>query len=291
MSPLSPSAPAPSVAARMNAKLRGRRVHGSTLIGAAILTAILLLALLGPLVAPSGPNTLGQDALTAPSAAHWMGTDDLGRDVFSRFVEGARVSLSIGLMAAGASCLIGVAIGATAGFSGGLIDRFLMRVAEAFQVIPRFFLALVVVALFGSHFILIVIVIGILSWPEVARIARAEFLSLRERDFVVAAQTIGERTSTILLREILPNAAGPLIVVATLQISMAILLEASLSFLGLGDIAHPSWGLMLNNAQAFMGTAWWLSVFPGLGILLTVGSLNLLGDGLNHLLDPRARAR
>jgi len=260
-------------------------------VGLVVAVAIVAIALAAPLIAPYGPTALGDHAFVGPTGAHLMGTDDLGRDVFSRFLHGARVSLSVGILAALTSCILGVLVGCLAGFAGGTVDQVLMRVTELFQVIPRFFLALIVIALFGTNFLLIILVIGALSWPEVARIMRAEFLSLRERDYVTAAYAIGVPSRIVVFAELLPNAAPPLIVATTLQISMAILLEAGLSFLGLGDPEHASWGLMLNNAQQFVGSAWWMAVFPGLGIFLTVASFNLIGDGIADVLNPRLRGR
>jgi peptide/nickel transport system permease protein len=246
---------------------------------------------LAPALAPSDPMAMSGASLKSPSGAYLMGTDDLGREILSRFLFGARVSLAVGFLAAATSCLIGIAVGATGGYFGGRIDQLLMRSAEFFEVIPRFFLALLIVAMFGASFAVIVLVIGVLSWPPVARLTRGEFLSLREREFVVALRAIGVGTRQIIFNEILPNAAPPLIVITTLQVSVAILLEASLSFLGLGDPTRPTWGLMLNNAQPFIRSAWWMAVFPGAGIFLTVASLNLLGDGLSDVLNPRLKGR
>ena len=220
-----------------------------------------------------------------------MGTDDLGRDMLSRFLYGARVSLTVGALAAATSCTIGICVGATAGYFGGWIDQSLMRGAEFVEVIPRFFLALLVVALFGASVLVIIGVIGLLSWPQIARLTRGEFLTLREREYVVAARAIGVGDAALIFGEILPNAAPPLIVMATLQVSMAILLEAGLSFLGLGDPTRPTWGLMLNNAQPFIRTAWWMAFFPGAGIFVTVAALNLVGDGFSDVLNPRLRGR
>lgn len=259
--------------------------------GVALLALLAVLAVAGPIVLPLDPFSMNAAPLQPPSFAHPMGTDELGRDVLARFIHGARVSLTIGLLSALISVAIGVAIGATAGFFGGIVDQVLMRAAEFFHVIPRFFLALVLVALFGSSYAIIVLVIGLLSWPNVARLTRSEFLTLRERDYVAAARAVGVGKTEIIFGEILPNAAPALIVICTLQFSLAILLEASLSFIGLGDPTFPSWGQMLNAAQQIIRQAPWVSLFPGLGIFVAVAALNLVGDGLNDALNPHLRNR
>jgi peptide/nickel transport system permease protein len=271
----------------------GHRFRGNAvaLLSLAVLLTVVAVAVLAPLVAPDGATALGAAAFAPPSPSHLMGTDDLGRDVFSRFVYGGRISLAVGFLAALTSSLIGITVGATAGFYGGTVDTGLMRVAELFQVIPRFFLALLVIAIFGTNFLFLVLTIGLLSWPEVARVTRAEFLTLREREYVAAARTLGIRPVSLIFGEILPNAMPPLIVAMTMQVSSAILLEAGLSFLGLGDPSQPSWGLMLNEAQEFLARSWWMATFPGLGILVTVAALNVLGDRLSDVLNPRLRRR
>lgn len=270
--------------------VRFLRLDGASAAALLALVAIAFFATLVPIFA-GDPNAMTDLSFSPPSLANLMGTDDLGRDVFSRFANGARTSLAVGVLAAVTSCVIGITLGAVAGYSGGLVDTFLMRVSELFQVIPRFFLALLVIALFGSNFLFIVLTIGLLGWPEVARITRAEFLTFREREYVMAARAVGLGKASIIFREILPNALPPLIVAMTMQISSAILLEAGLSFLGLGDPANPSWGLMLNEAQQFLTRAWWMAVFPGVGILVTVAALNVFGDHLTDVLNPRLRGR
>ena len=267
------------------------RKNRPAVVGLAGLSAMVLLALFASLLAPADPMAMGGASLQAPTWLHLMGTDDLGRDSLSRFLFGARVSLTVGALAAATSCTIGICVGATAGYFGGWTDQVLMRAAEFMEVIPRFFLAILIVALFGASVFIIIGVIGLLSWPQIARLTRGEFLTLREREYVVAARAIGIGDGNLIFGEILPNAAPPLIVMATLQVSTAILLEAGLSFLGLGDPTRPSWGLMLNNAQPFIRTAWWLAFFPGIGIFLTVAALNLVGDGLGDVLNPRLRGR
>jgi peptide/nickel transport system permease protein len=252
----------------------------------------LLLAVAGPSIAPYGPRETGvADSFEAPSLVHLMGTDNLGRDVFSRFLSGCRVSLLVGVMAAFASTVLGLLVGMASGYFGGLTDNLLMRATELFQTIPRFFLAMITVAFFGANIWNIVFAISILSWPVTARLARAEFLTLRNREFADAARVVGVGTFQILFVELLPNASGPIIVNASLQVAQAILLEAGLSYLGLGDPNNVSWGLMLYEAQPSLRDAWWLSVFPGLGIFLVVLSLNLFGDAVNDALSPKTRSR
>lgn len=261
-------------------------------LGATVLLVLLALAAAGPAVAPYDPGRIGVGPnFGAPSAGFWLGTDNLGRDVLSRLLSGCRVSLAVGVFAAAASTLLGVLIGAIGGYFGGVLDDGMMRITEIFQTIPRFFLAMVAVAFFGANIWNIIFAIAILSWPVTARLARAEYLALRSREFVEAARALGARPLTIVLREILPNAAGPVIVSGTLQVAQAMLLEAGLSYLGLGDPNSVSWGLMLYDAQGVLRDAWWMAVFPGLGIFLAVLSLNLVGDALNESLNPKLRGR
>ncbi|WP_051469749.1 ABC transporter permease [Chelativorans sp. J32] len=272
----------------LSSGLASLRLDGPSLMALLTLVAIAVFALVVPPFL-GDVNSMGADSFAPPSLSHLMGTDDLGRDVFSRFAHGARMSLSVGVLAALTACIIGIVLGAIAGYMKGAVDVVLMRIAELFQVIPRFFLALLVIALFGANVVFIILTIGLLGWPEVARITRGEFLSLREREYVLAARAGGQSTRAIIFSEILPNAMPPLIVAMTMQVSSAILLEAGLSFLGLGDASNPSWGLMLNEAQQFLTTAWWMAVFPGLGILVTVAALNVFGDHLTDVLNPRLR--
>lgn len=264
------------------------RLDAASGIAFGTLIAIIAFALIAPLFY-GNPNEMTRDAFFAPSAVYPMGTDDLGRNVLARFAHGARTSLAVGVLAAVTASVIGIAIGAISGFARGMVDVVLMRTAELFQVIPRFFLALLVIAIFGSNILFIILTIGLLGWPEVARITRGEFLTLREREYVMAARTIGQKDRSLIFGEILPNAMPPLIVAMTMQVSSAILLEAGLSFLGLGDPSNPSWGLMLNEAQQFLAEAWWMAVFPGVGILATVSALNVFGDHLTDVLNPRLR--
>jgi peptide/nickel transport system permease protein len=261
------------------------------LLGLAIVFLLIAAAVSAPLLAPRDPLQTSAAAFRAPAVGRLLGTDNLGRDIWSGVVYGARVSLLVGVLAALTSAAVGIAVGALAGYAGGWVDNWLMRVAEMFQTIPQFFLALVAVALIGRGLGKIIIVLGVLGWPLTARLIRAEFLSLKEREFVEAARAIGMPAWRIALRGILPNALSPAIVAASLGVAEAILLEAGLSFFGLGDPNFMSWGLMLQNAQGYLRRAWWMAVFPGLGIFLAVFGFNLLGDGLNDALNPRLRER
>jgi len=208
-------------------------------------------AFFGPWLSPFGPFEMGGEVFASPNAVHIMGTDNLGRDILSRFLLGARISLTIGFLAASTSTIIGIAIGMTAGYLGGIVDGVLMRATEFIMVIPKMFLALILVAVFGPDISLIILIIGILSWPSIARITRAEFLSLKEREFVTSAKAIGVSNIKITLFEILPNASPPIIVNASLLVSSAILIEAALSFLGLGDPNAVSWGQNVTFCTAF----------------------------------------
>jgi peptide/nickel transport system permease protein len=251
-----------------------------------LLIAIAALALLADQVAPFDPSrTVGQP-LQPPSGRHWLGTDDLGRDVFSNVVHGGRVSILVGLLAASTSALLGTLVGGLAGFADRRVDDLLMRLTEVVQVVPRFFLALIVAALFGPSILLLTLLLGFTFWPITARLLRAQVLTLRERDYVLAARALGASEHRVLLRHVLPNAISVVVVASTLLVGTAILVEAGLSFLGLGDRSVISWGNMLNGAQPLIRIAWWTAVFPGLAITLTVIAANLVGDGLNDWLTP-----
>lgn len=263
------------------------RRHRLGLVGLAVMCAFVLTAVLARRIAPVDPMGVGAAPFLPPDWRHLMGTDNLGRDVLSGVIYGTRVSLAVGFLATASSTMIGVAVGGLAGYHGAAADALLMRVTELFQVLPRFFLGLVVVALAGPGIGKIIFVIGILSWPPLARVVRAEFLALREREFVDAARAVGASAGSIIFKQILPNALPSVVVMSSLEVAQAILLEAGLSFIGLGDPNLISWGTMLNNAQAFMRQAWWVPVFPGLAIFVTVLGLNFFGDGLNAALSPR----
>ncbi|MDX8408559.1 MAG: ABC transporter permease [Mariprofundales bacterium] len=257
--------------------------------GGAIVATVALLALLAPWVAPFDPVAIHvQDMLLSPSWQHWCGTDGLGRDVFSRMLYGARVSLAVGFVAVGIAVLIGTALGALAGYAGGKVDGMVMRATDMVLCFPTFFLILAVIAFLEPSIWNIMIVIGLTSWMGVARLVRAEFLSLRHREFVLAARALGTSSWRMVMAYFLPNAIGPLLVSSVLGVAGAVLIESGLSFLGLGvQPPDPSWGNMLTDGKDNIQIAWWLSLYPGLAILITVLGYNLLGEGLRDWLDPR----
>ena len=261
--------------------------------GLVMIVVIFLIAGLASVVAPYDPGKTGVSLkLDAPSIKHFLGADQLGRDVFSRMLYGSRVSLSVGFVAVAISIFIGILVGAVAGYYGGWIDAVLMRFVDIMLCFPSFFLILTVVAVLGPSLLNVMIVIGITSWMGTSRFVRAEFLSLRERDFAQAAKALGVSDRRIIFRHILPNALAPVFVTATLDVATAILVEAGLSFLGFGvQPPAPSWGNILTEGRTYIFDAWWLTVFPGLAILITVLSFNLLGEGLRDALDPRLRGR
>lgn len=256
-----------------------------------LIIGFVLVAALATEISPYDPFALGDETLLAPRADHWMGTDDLGRDTLSRVLHGSRVPLLVGFLATAASMLLGILIGALSGYFGGRTDIVLMRATEYVLVVPRFFLALLVVAMLGTGIEKIIIVIGILGWPEVARVVRAQFLTFREREFVLAARAIGASHAKVIFHEILPNAIPPAVVVASILVARAILLEAGLSFLGLGDPNLISWGSLLSEAQERISASVWLALFPGAAISLLVLCINLFGDGINDVLNPKLRKK
>lgn len=263
--------------------------HTLLILGLFLVGLMSLAAIFAPLLSTHDPLQQNLDAiLLAPGPGHFLGTDELGRDMFSRMLYGARVSLWVGFVSVGISVSIGLALGLIAGYFRGLVDECIMRFVDVMLCFPSFFLILAVIAFLEPSLANIMIVIGLTSWMGVARLVRAETLSLRERDFIHAARLAGASTSRILLRHVLPNAAAPVLVSATLGVAGAILLESSLSFLGIGvQYPLPSWGNILIEGKQTLGVAWWLSLFPGLAILFTVLGYNLLGEGLRDLLDPR----
>ena len=266
--------------------------NAGAVIGVAIMAVVLLLALFGPWIAPGSPWDMAGAPVTPPlEEGHFLGTDMLGRDVWSTIVHGARVSLIIGAVSTAAALLIGVTLGAIAGYAGGVVDDLIMRFTEFFQAIPSFVLALLIVAIFQPSVASIVLAVAIVSWPPVARVVRGEFLSLRSREFVQAAVVLGQGTGTIVFRQILPNALSPIVVLASFMVATAILLEAALSFLGLGDPNVMSWGFMIGAGRSTIQLAWWTSVFPGIALFLTVLALNLIVEGLSDALNPRLHDR
>ena len=263
------------------------------LIGALILLAVIAVAILAPFQFPASPFRLVGRPVLAPFALERfpLGTDALGRDVLAGLMHGARVSLVIGLVSTGVALLIGVPIGALAGYLGGLADDALMRFTEFFQTVPSFALAVVIVAILQPSIASIVTAIALVSWPPVARLVRGEVLSLRTREYVQAAITLGQTTPKIIVSQVLPNTIAPITVMASLMVASAILLESSLSFLGLGDPNLMTWGYMVGAGRTRLLDAWWISFFPGLAIFLTVLALNLVGEGLNDALNPRLARR
>ncbi len=260
-----------------------------SVIGLAVILLLSIIALSAPIIAPHDPMRIDvYNVLSPPTASHPFGTDELGRDVLSRMIWGSRVSLKVGFIAVGIAILIGSLIGSLAGYYGKAVDAVLMRFVDVMLAFPTFFLILAVIAIVEPGISTIMIVIGVTGWMDVARLVRAEFLSLKEREFIMAARTLGASDFRIIFRHILPNALSPVFVAATFGIAGAILIESSLSFLGLGvQPPEPSWGNILTSGKDNITVAWWLSLFPGLAILLTVLSYNLVGEGLRDALDPR----
>lgn len=267
--------------------------HGMFLTGLTIVLIMSILALLAPWIAPYDPASLNLDQiLMPPSPDHLLGTDELGRDVFSRLLYGARVSLWVGFVAVGISTAIGIVLGLASGYFGGWTDELIMRGVDVMLCFPSFFLILAVIAFLEPSLTNIMMVIGLTSWMGVARLVRAETLSLRERDYIAASKLAGASTSRLLFVHILPNALAPVLVSATLGVAGAILVESSLSFLGLGvQPPDASWGNMLMDGKNTLEIAPWLSLYPGLAILITVLGYNLLGESLRDMLDPRLRER
>jgi peptide/nickel transport system permease protein len=270
------------------------RKHKLAVISTIILLLLLGVAAAGDSIAPHDPNEINPQYAKGypqpPDSVYVLGTDELGRDYLSRAISGARISLSVGFVAVGISLFIGLILGSVAGYFSGNIDGAIMRIVDIFLSVPNFFLILTVNAYLPPSIYNIMIIIGLFSWMGVARLVRGQFLSLKEKDFVVAAQSVGVPGFRLILRHLLPNAMAPVIVAATLAIPAAILTESSLSFLGLGvQPPQASWGSMLENAQSWLSEAWWMWVPPGLLISITVLAFNFIGDGLRDSLDPYLR--
>jgi peptide/nickel transport system permease protein len=264
----------------------------SAIAGIVLFLVVLVVSIAGPWVYPADPFEIRAAPLTPPFTADaWLGSDYLGRDVFTTLIYGGRPTLLVGAFAALLSVLIGITLGAFAGYYGGKTDAALMRITEFFQVLPALLFAMVVVTLFSPTLLTVTIAIGIVSWPGTARLTRAEFLKYRGLEFVRAERAIGAGNARIIWQVILPNALPPLIVSAALAVGAAILFAAGLSFLGLGDPNQMSWGLMIGASQQYVLSCWWAVTFPGLAIFVTVLAVSLIGDGLNDALNPKLRER
>lgn len=271
--------------------MKGLISNRMALAALCFIALVSLFAVLAPLIVTEDPSSTDPSSiLTPPSKAHLFGTDRLGRDIFSRIIYGARISLSIGFIAVGIAVLIGIFIGAIAGYYGGRIDVILMRFVDMMLCFPTIFLILAVVSLLEPSISNIMIIIGATSWMGIARLVRAQVLTLKERDFVAASRVMGAKDSWIIWKHLIPNAVGPVLVSATLGVGGAILIESALSFLGLGvQPPTPSWGNILMDGRSTLGVAWWLTVFPGLFILFTVLSYNILGEALRDASEPRLK--
>jgi peptide/nickel transport system permease protein len=274
----------------MNSLLKKALANPLSKAGFIIISLVFLLAMLAPFIAPYDPDDINVKAiLIEPSWQHWMGTDGLGRDVLSRMLYGGRISLLVGLVAVGISTIIGIILGAIAGYYRGWVDTFIMRLVDVMLSIPSFFLILAVIAFLTPSIYNVMIVIGLTSWMGVTRLVRAEFLSLSGREFVQASRALGAKDARLIFTHLLPNSLTPIIVSSVLGVAGAVLLESGLSFLGLGVQApQASWGNILTDGKDYIQFAWWLSLFPGLAILITVLGYNLLGEGLRDALDPRS---
>jgi peptide/nickel transport system permease protein len=261
--------------------------HPSGLTAGVFIALLVVLALLVGFIPHLDPHLLSNESMQPPSARYLLGTDELGRSVLAGVLHGSRVSLTVGFFAALVATLLGVMIGSAAGFYGGWLDTAVMRIAEFFQVIPSFILAAVIVAMTGTGLTQIIVVVGLLAWPQVARVMRGEVLRVKQLEFVDAVRCLGLSERRVLVGEVIPNALAPVLAIGTLIVGQAVLLEASLSFLGLSSAELVSWGRMLNSGQRFLFNAWWLSFFPGTAIFVTVLAFNLFGDAVGAVLNPR----
>jgi len=269
-------------------RLRRNRL---ALFGGGVVLALFIVSLLAPLISPYDPSVINaMKVLSPPSWQHWFGTDELGRDVLSRVLYGSRVSLKVGFVAVGIAVSIGTVVGLVSGYYSGLVDATLMRMVDIMLCFPAFFLILAIITFLEPSIWYIMMVIGLTGWMGVARLVRAETLSIREMDYILAARCIGCSNTRIIFRHIFPNAVSPVLVSATLGIAGAILTESALSFLGIGvQPPTPSWGNILTSGKDYIEFAWWLSLFPGMAILVTVLAYNLLGEGIRDALDPRVK--
>ena len=264
----------------------------SAVFGLAVIIIVIIMAATANFLYPFDPFRLAGKPLSGPGMnGFWLGSDSLGRDVAAGIVHGAKTSLLIGLIATLVAIFIGIVFGAFAGYYGGRLDDILMRITEIFQTIPSFIFAILLVAIMKPSIVSIVIAIAVVSWPGVARLVRGEFLALKNREFVQACHTLGMNDLRIMLREILPNCMSPIIVIGSLMVATAILIESGLAFLGLGDPNILSWGFQIGAGRTMLRSAWWVCTFPGVAILITVLAINLVGEGLNDALNPRLRER
>jgi peptide/nickel transport system permease protein len=276
---------------RFQAFWRRYRKNRAAVAGLVFIIFLVFVAAFARYISPTDPFSIGRDVFEAPNLQYLFGTDNLGRDIFSEVIYGARVTLMVGLLGALVSTVVGTIVGAISGYFGGHVDDVLMLFTEMFMVIPQLFLALLIAAIYGSNIWNIVLVIGILSWAGCARIVRGEFMALKEQEFVEAARALGVNTPNLIFSEILPNATPPIIVNASLTVGIGILIESSLSFLGLGDANVMSWGIILHHSLEFFSRAWWTALFPGIAIFVTVLAVNMVGDGLNDALNPKLKER
>lgn len=301
MSDLSTSAPGPTRAPEARA-LAGRSLwrlslqrlvrNRGAVTGLVVLAVLVIAAVAAPVVTFYDPLALApRERLLPPSGEHWFGTDSFGRDVYTRVVFGGRISLQVGFLAVAISSLLGVSVGLISGYFGGSIDNLLMRLVDVMMAFPGLLLALAVVAILGPNLINAMIAVGVSAAPSYARVTRGAVLQAKEMAFVEAARQSGARAWRIILLHVYPNVLGPIVVIATLGVANAIIAGAALSFLGLGaEPSTPEWGLMLSSGRNYLRHAWWITTFPGLAIMVTVLSINLIGDGLRDALDPRMKA-
>ncbi|HNS67705.1 MAG TPA: ABC transporter permease [Mesotoga infera] len=281
-----------SLSKRENKSLKYARSYFSSVkgtIGFSLLLIFVFMAIFAPLIAPYSPDEMTDDVLKPPSAKHLFGTDHLGRDIYSRVVFGSRISLSVGFVAAGLSAVIGVLIGSFSGFYGGITDDIVSKIVDTFLMIPSFFLILIIVSIFGSNILYIMFVIGLTTWPGNARLMRAQALSIRERTFIMVARSTGESRIRILFGHVIPNGVFPVIANSALQMGGAILTEASLSFLGLGDPNLTSWGKLIFQGRPYMTFAPWMIIIPGIFVVLAVLAFSFIGDGLQFTFNPKNR--
>lgn len=278
------AAPTPGPAGRRSL-VRAFFSRPTVILFVTLLGVIGLMCMLAPILTPN-PNAAVNQPLLGPSAEYLMGTDNLGRDVFARVLHGGRVSILVGLSVALLCLTLGVFVGGLAGFYGGFADLVLTKVTEFFQAIPGLILALTAVAILGSSLSIIIIILALTMWPQVARIMRAESMKISELGYIESARAAGFSSFRIFCGDVIPNALPPVLVATTMTVGRAILIESALSFLGLGDADNPSWGALLNVAQPYMQTAWWMAFFPGLATFLVVLAANMLGDRLNDVLNP-----